>query len=145
MQIHCWVDRLLLNMHCTSLARCTHVGSVWAERLYAGLRAQALFLTGGIQMIIAEVVMAALLGIYFKGAIGDYVPSSVGIGILVVVCIFESGFDYSWGPLACLVRAEAHDVVQRFSFTERRHFLTFSTSLAFHACQICAKYELDAG
>ena len=113
-EIHCWVDRLL-NMHCTSLARCTHVGSVWAERLYAGLRAQALFLTGGIQMIIAEVVMAALLGIYFKGAIGDYVPSSVGIGILVVVCIFESGFDYSWGPLACLV--SAHDVFN-VSFTK---------------------------
>ena len=74
------------------------------------MRAQALFLTGGIQMITAEVVMAALLGIYFKGAIGDHVPSSVGIGILVVVCIFVSGFAYSWGPLAWLVRAEAHEL-----------------------------------
>ena len=67
-------------------------------------RAQTLFLTGGLQMIAAEVVMAALLGVYFKGAIGDHVPADVGIGILVVVCLFVSGFAYSWGPLAWLVR-----------------------------------------
>ncbi len=29
--------------------------------------AQVLFLTGGVQMIAAEVIMAALLGIYFTG------------------------------------------------------------------------------
>ena len=69
--------------------------------------AQTLFLTGGIQMITAEVVMAALLGVYFKGAIGDHVPADVGIGILVVVCLFVSGFAYSWGPLAWLVSAGA--------------------------------------
>ena len=95
-------------MHHMSLVRCAHVRSLWAEGLCVGVRAQALFLTGGIQMITAEVVMAALLGIYFKGAIGDHVPSSVGIGILVVVCIFVSGFAYSWGPLAWLVGARAH-------------------------------------
>lgn len=69
------------------------------------LRAQALFLLGGMQMIAAEVVIAALLGAYFKGALGDHVPSDVGIGILIVVCIFVSGFAYSWGPLGWLVSA----------------------------------------
>lgn len=33
-QTHCWVDRLL-SLHHTSLARCTHVGLLWVEGLYA--------------------------------------------------------------------------------------------------------------
>ncbi len=48
--------------------------------------------------------MAALLGIYFTGHSGDKVPYDVGIGILIVVCVFVSGFAYSWGPLAWLAR-----------------------------------------
>jgi hypothetical protein len=39
------------------------------------------------------------------GHSGDKVPYDVGIGILIVVCVFVSGFAYSWGPLAWLVRA----------------------------------------
>ena len=70
----------------------------------AVLGAQVLLLTGGVQMIAAEIIMAVLLGVYFTGQSGDKVPYDVGIGILVVVCVFVSGFAYSWGPLAWLVR-----------------------------------------
>ena len=69
------------------------------------LHAQALFLAGGFQMLAAEVTMAALLGVFFHGAVGDHVPADVGVGILVVVCVFVAGFAYSWGPLGWLVRA----------------------------------------
>lgn len=54
-------------------------------------------------MIVAEVIMAALLGVYFGGQSGDTVPKDVGIGVLVVVCAFVAGFAWSWGPLGWLV------------------------------------------
>lgn len=64
---------------------------------------QALFFEGGAQMIIAEVIMAALLATYFGGQSGDTVPYGVGVGVLVVVCVFVAGFAWSWGPLGWLV------------------------------------------
>lgn len=58
-------------------------------------------------MIVAEVIMALLLAVYFGGQSGDTVPYSVGIGILVVVCVFVAGFAWSWGPLGWLVCSPA--------------------------------------
>ena len=60
--------------------------------------AQALFVAGGVQMLAAEVAMAALLGAFFQGAAGAHVPADAGVGILVFICVFVSGFAYSWGP-----------------------------------------------
>jgi len=53
------------------------------------LCAQKLLYAGGAQMIVAEVIMGSLLAHYFVG--GAAVPQNVGIGILVVVCVFVSG------------------------------------------------------
>ena len=55
---------------------------------------QMLFLVGGAQMIVAEVVVAALLGHYFTAAADWVVPSDVGLAILIIICIFVSGFAY---------------------------------------------------
>ncbi len=55
---------------------------------------QMLFLVGGVQMIVAEVVVAALLGHYFTASANWVVPNNVGTAVLVIICIFVSGFAY---------------------------------------------------
>ncbi len=59
-----------------------------------GCFAQMLFLVGGVQMVVAEVVVAALLGHYFTASANWVVPNSVGTAVLVIICIFVSGFAY---------------------------------------------------
>ncbi len=63
---------------------------------YVGLdgNVQMLFLVGGAQMIVAEVVVAALLGHYFTAAADWVVPNDVGLAVLIIICIFVSGFAY---------------------------------------------------
>lgn len=53
-----------------------------------------LFLVGGVQMIVAEVVVAALLGHYFTASANWVVPNDVGLAVLIIICIFVSGFAY---------------------------------------------------
>ena len=53
-----------------------------------------LFLVGGAQMIVAEVVVAALLGHYFTASANWVVPENVGLAVLIIICMFVSGFAY---------------------------------------------------
>lgn len=55
---------------------------------------QMLFLVGGFQMVVAEVVVAALLGSYFTAEADWVVPENVGLAVLIIICIFVSGFAY---------------------------------------------------
>ncbi|XP_011622348.1 sugar carrier protein C isoform X1 [Amborella trichopoda] len=65
-----------------------------------------LFLEGGIQMFISQVLIGILLGIKFGvSGIGDL---SKGYANLVVffICVYVAAFAWSWGPLGCLVPSE---------------------------------------
>ena len=53
-----------------------------------------LFLVGGLQMVVAEIVVAALLGRYFTAEADWVVPENVGLAVLIIICIFVSGFAY---------------------------------------------------
>ena len=64
--------------------------------------AQRLFLVGGVQMIVAEVVVAALLGHYFTAAADWVVPNDVGLAVLIIICLFVSGFAYRCRSPPCL-------------------------------------------
>ncbi|KAI3994471.1 hypothetical protein MKX01_012728 [Papaver californicum] len=68
---------------------------------------RALFLEGGCQMTIFQVVIAILIWIKF-GTEGTMATISLGYGLFVVVCIcaFLAGFAWSWAPLAWLVPSE---------------------------------------
>jgi hypothetical protein len=55
---------------------------------------QMLFLVGGLQMVVAEIVVAALLGRYFTAEADWVVPENVGLAVLIIICIFVSGFAY---------------------------------------------------
>lgn len=65
-----------------------------------------LFLEGGIQMIISQVAIGAMIAIYF-GVDGDGNLSKVQADILLfLICTYVAAFAWSWGPLGWLVPSE---------------------------------------
>jgi sugar porter (SP) family MFS transporter len=69
---------------------------------------RALFLEGGIQMIIAQTVVGCLIASVFgTTGRGDF---STGMGNLALafICIYVAAFAWSWGPLGWLVPSEIH-------------------------------------
>lgn len=73
---------------------------------------KGLFLEGGIQMFIGQVVTAILLGIELN-KYGTAMPSSVAVGVLIVICVYVSAFAWSWGPLGWLVPSEIQTMQTR--------------------------------
>jgi sugar porter (SP) family MFS transporter len=73
---------------------------------------RALFFEGGAQMIAAEVVIGALLAVYFTGP-APVLPPPVAAAIIALVCIFVAGFAWSWGPLCWLVCTEIQPLETR--------------------------------
>ncbi|KAK4338365.1 hypothetical protein RND71_042852 [Anisodus tanguticus] len=68
---------------------------------------RALFLGGGVQMLISQIVIAIAVALKF-GISGD--PGALPIWyasfVVVFICIYVAGFAYSWGPLGWLVPNE---------------------------------------
>ncbi|KAL6999387.1 Transcription factor stp1 [Sarracenia purpurea var. burkii] len=66
-----------------------------------------LFLEGGIQMLIAQIVIAAAIGLKFgsNGNPGE-LPKWYASTVVAFICIFVSAFAWSWGPLGWLVPSE---------------------------------------
>ncbi|KAG8365460.1 hypothetical protein BUALT_Bualt18G0107100 [Buddleja alternifolia] len=66
-----------------------------------------LFLEGGIQMLVCQVVVAICIGIKFgvNGEPGD-LPKWYAIVVVLLICIYVAGFAWSWGPLGWLVPSE---------------------------------------
>ena len=79
--------------------------SVWvADR--AGRR--PLLLQGGLQMLVCEVALAAVLGVYMKSGGGGaaVLPPGAAAAALALMCLFVLGFSWSWGPLGWVIPAE---------------------------------------
>ena len=53
---------------------------------------RALFLEGGTQMVLAQVITAVVLAVEFGKYTTADLPSNVAIGVLIVVCVFVAGF-----------------------------------------------------
>lgn len=66
---------------------------------------RALFIEGGLQMIIALILMAIMWG-------ADIAVSYGGLAVFFT-CVFTSGFSWSWGPVAWLVPTEVLPVELR--------------------------------
>ncbi|RDX64831.1 Sugar carrier protein C, partial [Mucuna pruriens] len=68
---------------------------------------RALFLEGGIQMLICQSVVAAAIGAKFgiDGNPGD-LPKWYAIVVVLFICIYVAAFAWSWGPLGWLVPSE---------------------------------------
>ncbi|CAM0956195.1 unnamed protein product [Alopecurus aequalis] len=63
-----------------------------------------LFLVGGIQMILSQLAVGAILAAKFK----DYglMDKDYAYLVLITMCVFVAGFAWSWGPLTFLVPTE---------------------------------------
>ncbi|XP_059623509.1 sugar carrier protein C-like [Cornus florida] len=66
-----------------------------------------LFLEGGSQMLICQVVVAICIGAKFgvDGNAGQ-LPKWYAIVVVLFICIYVAGFAWSWGPLGWLVPSE---------------------------------------
>jgi len=65
-----------------------------------------LFLEGGVQMIIAQIAVGAMIAVGFgTSGKGDLSTAQADI-ILVLICLYVSAFAWSWGPLGWLVPSE---------------------------------------
>ncbi|CAN0852692.1 Sugar carrier protein C [Linum grandiflorum] len=66
-----------------------------------------LFLEGGVQMFICQVVVAICIGAKFglDGNPGE-LPKWYAILVVLFICIYVAGFAWSWGPLGWLVPSE---------------------------------------
>ncbi|CAN6204460.1 unnamed protein product [Urochloa humidicola] len=63
-----------------------------------------LLISGGIQMIVCQVIVAVILGVKF-GA-DKQLSRSYSIAVVVVICLFVLAFGWSWGPLGWTVPSE---------------------------------------
>ncbi|KMS98096.1 hypothetical protein BVRB_4g095750 [Beta vulgaris subsp. vulgaris] len=66
-----------------------------------------LFLEGGVQMFICQVVVAIFIGVKF-GVSGttENLPQWYAIVVVLFICIYVAAFAWSWGPLGWLVPSE---------------------------------------
>ncbi|XP_072993625.1 hexose carrier protein HEX6-like [Typha latifolia] len=65
---------------------------------------RALFMVGGIQMFVSQVMIGGIIGTQ----LGDHGGMSKGYAylVLVLICIYVAGFGWSWGPLGWLIPSE---------------------------------------
>ncbi|XP_074269979.1 sugar transport protein 1-like [Silene latifolia] len=66
-----------------------------------------LFLEGGAQMLICQIVVTICIGLKF-GVTGEVssLPEWYAIVVVLFICIYVAGFAWSWGPLGWLVPSE---------------------------------------
>ncbi|KAF9617521.1 hypothetical protein IFM89_036725 [Coptis chinensis] len=65
---------------------------------------RVLFIIGGVQMMISQLVIGGLVA----AQVGDHnvVGEGYAYSILILICVYVSGFGLSWGPLGWLVPSE---------------------------------------
>ncbi|KAK6248272.1 hypothetical protein QUC31_019837 [Theobroma cacao] len=65
---------------------------------------RVLLISGGIQMIICQVIVAIILGLKFGE--NQELSKSYTILVVIVICLFVLAFGWSWGPLGWTVPSE---------------------------------------
>ncbi|XP_073044158.1 sugar carrier protein A-like isoform X2 [Primulina eburnea] len=65
---------------------------------------RALLISGGIQMVVCQVIVAIILGLKFGS--DKELSKSYSILVVVVICLFVTAFGWSWGPLGWTVPSE---------------------------------------
>ncbi|KAJ8759308.1 hypothetical protein K2173_006828 [Erythroxylum novogranatense] len=65
-----------------------------------------LFLEGGIQMIISQILVGVLIGFSFGSSGTGTLSGGVADFVLFLICVYVAAFAWSWGPLGWLVPSE---------------------------------------
>ncbi|KMT00388.1 hypothetical protein BVRB_9g216930 [Beta vulgaris subsp. vulgaris] len=105
-----------------------------------------LFIEGGIQMFVCQVVVAILIGLKFRvsGNLSSQVHQWYAIVLVLFICTYVCAFAWSWGPLGWLVPSEIFPLEIRsaaqsinvsvnmfFTFVVAQVFLTMLCHLKF--------------
>ncbi|XP_020100600.1 sugar carrier protein C-like [Ananas comosus] len=68
---------------------------------------RALFLQGGTQMLICQIVVGTLIGFQFgTSGVGANLSRGYASCVVLFICVYVAGFAWSWGPLGWLVPSE---------------------------------------
>ncbi|KAK1609210.1 hypothetical protein QYE76_032883 [Lolium multiflorum] len=67
---------------------------------------RALFLQGGTQMFVSQVVVGTLIALQFGTTGVGEMSRSYALLLVVFICLYVAGFAWSWGPLGWLVPSE---------------------------------------
>ncbi|AQK60515.1 Sugar carrier protein C [Zea mays] len=74
---------------------------------------RALFLQGGTQMIISQILVGTFIGLQFgMSGTGD-ISEQYAMCIVLFVCVYVAGFAWSWGPMGWLVPSEIYPLAVR--------------------------------
>ncbi|PKA66543.1 Sugar carrier protein C [Apostasia shenzhenica] len=69
---------------------------------------RVLLLEGGVQMLISQIAVGTMIMWYFgESGIGSF-PKGQAVLLVAWICIYVSGFAWSWGPLGWLVPSEIY-------------------------------------
>ncbi|KAL5201102.1 hypothetical protein ABZP36_035456 [Zizania latifolia] len=101
-----------------------------------------LLISGGIQMIVCQVIVAVILGAKF--GTDKELSKSYSIAVVLVICLFVLAFGWSWGPLGWTVPSEIFPLETRsagqsitvavnlfFTFVIAQAFLSLLCALKF--------------
>ncbi|CAN0888265.1 Sugar transport protein 10 [Linum grandiflorum] len=67
---------------------------------------RVLFLEGGVQMLISQVLVALMIAKAFGTAGVGVLSKADSLVVLILICFYVAGFAWSWGPLGWLVPSE---------------------------------------
>jgi len=84
-----------------------------------------LLIEAAVQMLVAQSVMGAILAVYLKAT--NEMPSNYALFVVFLVCLFVSGFAWSWGPLGWLIPSEIFPLETRSA----GFFFAVSTNMLF--------------
>jgi sugar porter (SP) family MFS transporter len=103
-----------------------------------------LFLQGGTQMLVSQLVVGTLIAVKFGTSGVGEMPKGYAAAVVLFICIYVAGFAWSWGPLGWLVPSEIFPLEIRpagqsinvsvnmlFTFVIAQAFLTMLCHLKF--------------
>ncbi|KAL3694766.1 hypothetical protein R1sor_008417 [Riccia sorocarpa] len=79
-------------------------GSAISMVLVDRIGRKVLFLEGGIQMCVCQFALGTIF--YLELGLHNTLSKSMAAGVLVLICLWTAGFDWSWGPLMYVVPSE---------------------------------------
>nr|CAB3445671.1 unnamed protein product [Digitaria exilis] len=74
---------------------------------------RALFLQGGTQMIISQILVGTFIGLQFGMSGTGAISEQYAMCIVLFVCVYVAGFAWSWGPMGWLIPSEIYPMAMR--------------------------------
>ncbi|XP_025801671.1 sugar transport protein MST5-like [Panicum hallii] len=74
---------------------------------------RALFLQGGTQMIISQILVGTFIGLQFGMSGTGAISEQYAMCIVLFVCVYVAGFAWSWGPMGWLIPSEIYPLAVR--------------------------------